>query len=100
MRQNKVLVDMVIPAFERLYNFFVDVYMPGARESIGWSALPDGREWYAFLAKSYTTTEMRPEEIHNLGLSEVKRIRGQIEKLMKDIGFKIKLSGISEIHGL
>ncbi len=85
---NKVLVDMVIPAFERLYNFFVDVYMPGARESIGWSALPDGREWYAFLAKSYTTTEMRPEEIHNLGLSEVKRIRGQIEKLMKDIGFK------------
>ncbi|NLD39438.1 MAG: DUF885 domain-containing protein [Desulfatiglans sp.] len=85
---NKTLVDMVIPAFERLYKFFVDVYIPGARDTIAWSALPDGREWYAYLAKSYTTTEMSPEEIHNLGLSEVKRIRGQIEKLMGEIGFK------------
>jgi uncharacterized protein (DUF885 family) len=85
---NKTLADTVIPAFERLYKFFTEVYMPGARETIAWSALPDGREWYAYLAKSYTTTEMRPEEIHNLGLNEVKRIRGEVEKLMEEIGFQ------------
>lgn len=85
---NKTLVDMVIPAFERLHEFFTEVYIPGSRDTIAWSALPDGREWYAYLAKSYTTTEMTPEEIHNLGLSEIKRIRGQVEKLMGEIGFK------------
>ncbi|MBN1903784.1 MAG: DUF885 domain-containing protein [Deltaproteobacteria bacterium] len=85
---NKILVNMVIPAFERLHEFFVNVYIPGSRDTITWSSLPDGREWYTYLAKSYTTTEMTPEEIHNLGLSEVKRIRGQIEKLMEEIGFK------------
>lgn len=85
---NKTLVDSVIPAFEKFYAFFIDIYIPGARETIAWSALPDGHEWYAYLAKTNTTTEMTPEEIHNLGLSEIKKIHGQVEKLMEEIGFK------------
>jgi uncharacterized protein (DUF885 family) len=85
---HKTLVNAVIPAFEKLHAFFSDTYLTGARDTIGWGSLPNGREWYAYLAKSNTTTEMTPEEIHNLGLSEVKRVRAQIEKLMEEIGFK------------
>lgn len=84
----EILVNLIIPAYEKLYDFFVNIYMPGARDTIGWCDLPDGKEWYTLLVKDYTTTDMSPEEIHNMGLSEVKRIRGQIEILMKETGFK------------
>ena len=84
---HEILVNLVIPAFEKLYGFFVNTYIPGARETIGWCDLPEGKEWYSYLVKTYTTTEMSPEEIHNLGLSEVKRIHEQMEDIMKDTGF-------------
>jgi uncharacterized protein (DUF885 family) len=84
----EILVKNVIPAFKKLHDFFVNEYIPGARETIGWCDLPNGKEWYGYLVKLNTTTEMAPEEIHNLGLSEVKRIRGEIERLMNDVEFK------------
>lgn len=78
----------VIPAFARLHDFLVNQYLPGARETIALSALPDGQAWYEYRARMATTTALRPQQIHELGLSEVKRIRGEMDKVMATTGFK------------
>jgi uncharacterized protein (DUF885 family) len=84
----KTLSGSVIPAFTRFHEFLVEKYIPGARESIGCSALPDGKEWYAYNVRTSTTTSMTPQQIHELGISEVKRIRGEMDKLIEQTGFK------------
>jgi uncharacterized protein (DUF885 family) len=78
----------VRPAFERLHAFLTDSYLPRARTSIGLGALPDGEAWYAFRARSFTTTDLTPRQIHELGLSEVKRIRAQMDSVIASVGFR------------
>ncbi len=76
------------PAYQRLLlNFLVNEYLPAARESIALTDLPDGEAWYAYNVRVMTTTAMRPREIHELGLAEVARIRGEMEAVMWDTGF-------------
>ncbi|MFO1476923.1 MAG: DUF885 domain-containing protein [Verrucomicrobiota bacterium] len=82
-----VLEDKVIPAFARLRDYLTNTYIPGARVSIGMSALPDGPAWYAFAAESSTTTSLTPQQIHEIGLAEVKRIRAEMEPLIRQAGF-------------
>jgi uncharacterized protein (DUF885 family) len=82
------IVDRIGPAYRRLYDFIRDEYSRQARRSVGWSELPDGKNWYAFLAAAYTTTQLTPEEIHTIGLSEVARIRGEMEKVRQRVGFE------------
>jgi len=84
----QIYKEQLVPAYRKLHAFVKDEYIPGARESIAWSALPDGPAWYALNVRSYTTTAMTPKEIHQLGLSEVKRIRGEMEKVVVESGFK------------
>ncbi|MFP5245914.1 MAG: DUF885 domain-containing protein [Thermoanaerobaculia bacterium] len=78
----------VVPAMRKLHAFWVNDYLPKTRDSIAISALPQGREWYAYQVRFQTTTSMTPDEIHTLGLSEVKRIRGEMEKIKEQTGFK------------
>jgi uncharacterized protein (DUF885 family) len=52
------------------------------------SDLPDGKDWYTYLVRQYTTTNLTPDEIHNIGLSEVKRIRDEMTKLIASTGFQ------------
>jgi uncharacterized protein (DUF885 family) len=80
-------LSAVRPAFERLHAFVTDSYLPGARESIGMGTLPGGQAWYAFRARSFTTTDLTPHQIHELGLGEVKRIRGQMDSVITALGF-------------
>jgi len=80
--------DKIVPSYRRVHDYVRDEYMPQARASVGLTALPQGGDWYAFLVKAQTTTEMTPEEIHQLGLKEVARIRGEMEGIMKQVGFK------------
>lgn len=75
-------------ATERLRNFLRDEYLPAARESIGLSQMKGGKELYALLAENSTTLPLDPEAIHQLGLSEVARIRGEMEKLKREVRFK------------
>jgi uncharacterized protein (DUF885 family) len=75
------------PAFQRLQAYLTNTYLPHARETIGMSALPNGAAWYAYNVKVQTTTTRTPREIHELGLSEVKRIRGQMDSLIRSTGF-------------
>lgn len=82
------LKEKVLPAFERLDSFFVKTYLPGTRESIGLGALPDGKAWYAYNVRVATTTSLTPEQIHALGLSEVKRIRAEMDALISKLDFQ------------
>ena len=75
------------PAFQRLNSYLTNTYLPHSRETIGMSALPDGAAWYTYNIKVQTTTTRTPREIHELGLSEVKRIRTQMDSLIRSTGF-------------
>jgi len=78
----------VRPAFERLHEFLVKTYVPACRDSIAASALPDGAAMYAYNVRWHTTTAATPQEIHTLGLAEVKRIRAEMDAIIAKIGFK------------
>jgi len=83
----RVYLHDVVPAFQRLHEFLVSTYLPACRDSAGVSALPDGAALYSYLVRYETTTELSPREIHNIGLREVQRLRGEIEALMARTGF-------------
>ncbi len=83
-----VIADRIVPAYRRLHDFIRDEYLPACRTSVAVSALPDGAAWYAWLVRTQTTTDMSPEEIHAFGLSEVARITGEMEQVMKQVGFE------------
>jgi uncharacterized protein (DUF885 family) len=78
----------VVPSYGRLHGFMRDEYVPKARTSHGMEGLPDGKAWYAYNVKRITTTNYTPEQIHQIGLDEVKRIHGEMAGVMKQVGFK------------
>ncbi|MCI0330032.1 MAG: DUF885 domain-containing protein [candidate division Zixibacteria bacterium] len=88
--------SQIAPVFDSLAAYLEKIYIPGCRSGIGLSALPNGKKWYAYLVKSYTTTAMTPEEIFNLGESEVRRIRGEMDKVIKETKFKGDFAAFSE----
>lgn len=77
----------VIPAYERFAAFVRDEYAPKGRTDVGVWALPDGRERYAYQVRTMTTTGRSPEEIHQIGLSEVARIEGEMLQIAKKLGY-------------
>ncbi|HWK75391.1 MAG TPA: DUF885 family protein [Povalibacter sp.] len=83
------LIDSrILPAQKAFAAFLARDYLPAARRSIAWRSTPNGEASYRFLARRETTTNMTPDEIHQLGLSEVARIRGLMEKTITETGFK------------
>jgi uncharacterized protein (DUF885 family) len=84
----KALSDQVLPAYRKLQSYLTNTYLPASRDTIGMSALPNGKAWYAFNVRASTTTDLTPEQIHQIGLSEVKRIRKQMDELIASTGFK------------
>jgi len=83
-----MIADEVMPSYVRLRDFIRDEYLPRTRDTVALSALPDGKAWYAFNAKSQTTTDLTPAQIHDIGLAEVARIHGEMRKVMEEVGFK------------
>ncbi len=79
--------DGVLPALRGLHEFLIAEYIPAAQEEVGAWRLPGGVEMYEFLARKFTTTSLKPEEIHQLGLAEVARIRGEMERVKAKSGF-------------
>lgn len=78
----------VRPAQRRVLQYLETEYLPRARPSIGVGSLPRGREYYAFVVRRHTTTELTPEQIHALGEREVARIRAAMDRVIAEIGFK------------
>ncbi len=84
----KVYTAEVRPAYQRLHTFLTEKYLPAARTSIAASDLPDGKAWYAWRIKTRTSTDLTPQQIHDIGLAEVKRIRAEMERVKVQTGFK------------
>ncbi len=78
----------VIPAYAKMRDFLQNEYLAAGRDSSGYSDLPAGSDYYDYAIKLYTTTTMSADEIHQLGLSEVTRIRTEMEKVKEQVGFK------------
>jgi len=78
----------VVPAFKKLLDFVVSEYLPGCRESVSMSELPDGQAWYAYVVGKYTTTDLTPQQIQEIGLAEVKRIRGEMDRIIERLDFE------------
>ncbi|MCG9794106.1 DUF885 domain-containing protein [Flavobacterium algicola] len=80
--------DKLIPQYKKMTAFLKDEYLPASRTTSGIGSLPSGKDLYAVYVKQWTTTDMNPEEIHELGLSEVARIKAEMEKVKNEVGFK------------
>ena len=84
----RMIETELMPAYRRLRDYIRDDYLPHARDSAGLSALPNGEAWYAFNARNSTTTTMTPAQIHQIGLDEVARIHGEMDKIIASLNFK------------
>ncbi|WP_282165906.1 DUF885 domain-containing protein [Cellulophaga baltica] len=83
-----MISEKIIPAYQNLYDFMNTEYMAAARTTSGIEGIPNGKEYYDYSIKLYTTTDMTADEIHQLGLSEVARISSEMEKIKKEVGFE------------
>ena len=86
----------IVPAYQKLHNFLKNEYLPKARTTSGYSALPGGKEMYDYLVLYNTSTNKKPDDIYNLGLSEVKRIKTEMEKVKAEVKFSGDLSAFFE----
>jgi len=82
------VMEGVVPAYERLLDFFEDEYFVNARTTLGASSLPEGKRFYDEQIYLYATVDMTAEEIHQLGLSEVARIRAEMETIIEELEFE------------
>jgi uncharacterized protein (DUF885 family) len=83
-----LIAESLMPSFAELRRFVAEEYVPQARDSHGLGALPDGAAWYAHNVRRITTTDLTPEQIHQIGLDEVARIHGEIRAVMAEVGFE------------
>jgi uncharacterized protein (DUF885 family) len=77
----------VVPGYRRFRQFMEEEYVPGARDSIGISAIPGGRDYYRFCVRKFTTLDLTPEEVHQTGLAEVARIQTEMDRIIREVGF-------------
>jgi uncharacterized protein (DUF885 family) len=87
-RARAIAEQRVLPEHRTFIRFLESEYLPAARPQIGVSSVPGGRDYYRFLARAYTTTELTPEEIHAIGQQEVARIRAAMEREIQASGFR------------
>lgn len=83
----EIIERVVLPAYKKLSGYFNQVYLPACRDSIAASDLPNGRAFYEYRVRRYTTTDMTPDEVHQVGLDEVARIRKDMEAVKQEVGF-------------
>ncbi len=76
----------VLPAYRRLHDYLAQEYLPRARDTVSWSDLPSGDLWYAYLVRYYTSTNMTPADVHELGQREVARLRASVVGLQGALG--------------
>jgi uncharacterized protein (DUF885 family) len=83
----ETITATVLPAYRELDEYFSGTYLAASRDSIGLSDLANGSAWYETLARQFTTTQMSPDDIHRLGLNEVRRIRGEMQTIIDKLDF-------------
>lgn len=83
----KAISTSVVPGYRRFRQFMDEEYVLGARDSVGISAVPGGRDYYRFCVRKFTTLDLTPEEVHQIGLAEVARIQAEMDQIIRDVGF-------------
>jgi prolyl oligopeptidase len=83
----EIIDETIVPAYRDFSRYFNNTYLRASRESIGVSELPNGESYYEYKARRFTTTQMTPDEIHRLGLNEVKRIRDEMQLIIDELEF-------------
>ncbi len=83
-----LIESRVMPAYRELLAVYRNVYLPNCRETASVASIPGGASFYDYLLRYFTTTSMTPAEIHDLGLAEVARIRGEMEAIREQVGFE------------
>jgi uncharacterized protein (DUF885 family) len=86
-RATDLYAERLVPALTKLRDYLTTTYVPGCRESIGASALPHGADYYAYLVRWQTTTDLTPQQVHDIGMAEVRRLRTEMEALIRSTGF-------------
>lgn len=84
----EAIADVVVPAFRNFQDFFNNTYLPESRKTIAASTLPNGEDYYAYVVRHYTTTNMTPRQIYELGLKKVASIHAQMKQIFDQLGFK------------
>jgi uncharacterized protein (DUF885 family) len=92
----QAITTKLVPAYGKLHDFVRDEYLPACRDTVGMYALPGGEQWYAFLVRETTTTDLSADEIHEIGLAEVARIHGEMRGVMERVGFEGELTDFFE----
>jgi uncharacterized protein (DUF885 family) len=85
---SKMITEKLMPKYKKMATFLKTEYLPASRTTSGIGSLPNGAALYAVYAKQWTTTNIKPEEIHTLGLKEVARLNAEMEKVKIQVGFK------------
>jgi len=92
----EAIQQRIMPAYRRLVTFTRTEYLPSCRETLGWSALPQGREWYAQLVRYFTTTDLTPDQLYETGLAEVARLQQEMERLKASADFNSDLAAFAK----
>src|SRR5918993_973963 len=95
-RAKDVIATKVSPSYQAFADLYDRELKGKCRQSVGVSAMPRGKEYYAFQVRQQTTTNRTPEDIHQLGLSEVARIRAEMERVAKNAGFATREAMIED----
>ena len=82
------IMNSVVPGYELFLDFMMNEYLPASSDDIAASSLPNGKAYYEFRVRSFTTLDVTPQEVHDRGLSEVARIRTEMDEVIKESGFK------------
>lgn len=82
-----IIETAVNPAFQGFYDFMVQQYLPGARQDIAASTLPNGAAFYQNRLEHYTTLQLTPQQVHDIGLAEVARIRAEMQQVIDSLGY-------------
>jgi len=82
-----LIISEINPAYEELNSFLKNEYLSKSRDSIGIGDVPGGKEHYEYLAKYFTTTNLTPDEIHQIGLDEIERIRTEMNEIIKQVNW-------------
>jgi uncharacterized protein (DUF885 family) len=98
MRALGVIRDVLTPEYRKFYDFYTKEYQPKCAKTIGVSALPQGAAYYAFRARSHTTTDLSPDQIHKIGLDEVARIRARMDKVATGAGYASRAAMIAKLR--
>ncbi|MBE0357711.1 DUF885 domain-containing protein [Pseudoalteromonas phenolica] len=87
-KYKSMILNKLVPAYTKMTTFLKEEYLPNSRNSVGYSALPNGEAWYEYQIATHTTLDLSADEIHKIGLNEVTRIRNEMEWVKEQLNFK------------